>query len=222
VYNSRTCYPEAQSPVNQAQRRIHDAAIRLFAEQGNHRVSVSDLAQAAGVARGTIYNNIETPEYLFEQVAAQLASEMHERVTACDQDSDPAHRLANDIRFFVRRAHEEPQWGWFVYRFGINNDSLRDLLNGTPMRAIVKGVDRHRYDLREDLLPGAMAMIAGTTLTAMWMVLEGHQTWREAGSGAAELVLRSFGIAAEEARRLAESDLPPLPPTTSPDLHVVS
>ena len=55
--------------MNQAQRRIHDAAIRLFAEQGNHRVSVSDLAQAAGVARGTIYNNIETPEYLFEQVS---------------------------------------------------------------------------------------------------------------------------------------------------------
>ncbi len=197
--------------MNQAQRRIHDAAVRLFAEQGHDRVSVSDLAQAAGVSRGTIYNNIDAPEHLFEQVAAHLATEMHQRVTASQESGDPAGRLANDIRFFVRRAHEEPQWGWFVYRFGINNESLRDLLNGTPMRALVKGVDRHRYDLREDLLPSAMAMMAGTTLTAMWMVLAGHQTWREAGSAAAELILRSFGIPNPEARQIAETELPPLP-----------
>ena len=203
--------------MNQAQRRIHDAAIRLFADRGNDRVSVSDLATEAGVARGTIYNNIESPEHLFEQVAAQLATEMHERVTTIEQSSDPALRLANDIRFFVRRAHEEPQWGWFVYRFGVSNESLRDLLNGTPMRALSKGIDRHRYQLREDLLPGAMAMIAGTTLTAMWMVLEGHQTWRQAGSAASELVLRSFGIPPDEAHQIAHTELPPLP-----DVDVVS
>lgn len=183
----------------------------MFAEHGTDRVTVSDLATEAGVARGTVYNNIDEPDDLFEHVAAQLATEMHNRITSREQSSDPAHRLADDIRFFVRRAHEEPDWGRFVHRFGVNTESLRDLLNGTPMRALTKGVDRKRYDLRADLLPAAMSMIAGTTLTAMGMVLEGHQTWREAGSSAAELVLRSFGIEPDEARQLSQTELPPLP-----------
>ena len=47
----------------------------------------------------------------------------------------------------------------------------------------------------------------------MWMVLEGHQTWREAGSSTAELVLRALGIDAEEAHRIATDPLPVLPAT---------
>jgi hypothetical protein len=45
----------------------------------------------------------------------------------------------------------------------------------------------------------------------MWMVLDGHQGWREAGSTAAELVLRALGIAPGEAQRLSAMDLPAPP-----------
>ena len=56
--------------LNPAQQRIHAAALKLFAERGVTQVNVSDLAQAAGVARGTIYNNLSNPDGLFEEVAA--------------------------------------------------------------------------------------------------------------------------------------------------------
>lgn len=198
--------------MNAAERRIQEAAIRLFSEKGSSQITVSELAQAAGVARGTVYNNIDDPEDLFERIAADLAEEMHRRVIASFGDvDDPAQRLANDIRFFVRRAHEEPAWGWFVYRFAFSNDSLRALLNGSPMGALAKGRSVHRYDVPESQLPNVMAMIAGTTLTSMWLVLDGHQSWRQAGSSSAQLVLRSLGLTLDEARTIAETDLPPLP-----------
>jgi hypothetical protein len=44
----------------------------------------------------------------------------------------------------------------------------------------------------------------------MWMVLEGHQTWREAGSSTAELVLRAMGIEPTEAREISMTELPRL------------
>ena len=39
------------------QKRIQQAALRLFVEKGVDRVNVKELAQSAKVARGTIYNN---------------------------------------------------------------------------------------------------------------------------------------------------------------------
>ena len=62
--------------MNAAQKRIHEAALKLFAQKGTTEISVSELAQAANVARGTIYNNLEQPEHLFQQVAAQLAESL--------------------------------------------------------------------------------------------------------------------------------------------------
>lgn len=194
-----------------AQTRINQAAIRLFSERGKTGVTISELAEAAGVARGTVYNNVSSTDELFEQVAATLAEEMHRRVTASQgRIEDVAVRLANDIRFFVRRAHDEPSWGWFVYRFGQGDDAFRELLSGRPMRALKKGMRQKRYQLRRELLPGATAVIVGTTLSSMFLVLDGHQAWRDAGTAAAELVLRSVGVDAAEAEDIAKIPLPPL------------
>ena len=53
-------------------------------------------------------------------------------------------------------------------------------------------------------------MIAGTGLSAVFLVLQGHKTWRDAGSDAAQFVLRALEIEPEEARRIANLELPPL------------
>jgi AcrR family transcriptional regulator len=45
-----------QAQLNTARRQqILDAAIKIFAEKGFHRSTIKDVAQAAGVADGTIY-----------------------------------------------------------------------------------------------------------------------------------------------------------------------
>ncbi|AWI59605.1 hypothetical protein [Sinorhizobium fredii] len=54
------------------------------------------------------------------------------------------------------------------------------------------------------------AMIAGTGLSAVFLVLQGHKTRRDAGSDAAEFALRALEIEPEEARRIANLELPPL------------
>ncbi len=198
--------------MSPAQARIHQAALRLFAEKGTSHITVSELAQAAGIARGTIYNNVDSPEQLFQLVATQLAAEMHDRVSASFATvPDPAQRLANGIRFFIRRAHEEPHWGRFVNRFAFSTRSLQGFWNGPPMRDVLEGMTRHRYDVKPEQLPSVVSLISGSVLAAMFLVLEGHLTWRAAASDTAELVLRGLGIPVAEARTIATSELPALP-----------
>lgn len=197
--------------MNAAQKRIHQAALKLFAEKGSSEVSVSELAAAAGVARGTIYNNLESPEHLFQQVAAQLADEMDERAAASYAGiDDPALRIAIGMRLYIRRAHEEPHWGRFLLTFGYTNESLRKLFSGPPMRDLMLGLQSKRFDFRPDQGLAALGIIGGSTLSAILGVLEGLRTWRDAGSDAAEMALRSFGLTTEEAREISVRELPPL------------
>jgi AcrR family transcriptional regulator len=195
-----------------SKQRIYDAAVRLFAERGVVPVNVSELATAAGVARGTIYNNLGEPDALFGEIAGRLGSEMHERVArSFERVQDPAHRLANGLRFFARRAHDEPHWGRFIVRFAFSNAALQGMWNGQPARDLEAGCASGRYDFEPTQMPSVIAMISGAGISAMVLVLEGHKTWREAGSDAAVFVLRALGVAADEARALAQVELPPLP-----------
>jgi len=49
-------------------QEILDAALESFAEQGFAATKMSDIAQRAGIAKGTIYRYFETKEALFEAI----------------------------------------------------------------------------------------------------------------------------------------------------------
>ncbi|NND29851.1 MAG: TetR/AcrR family transcriptional regulator, partial [Myxococcales bacterium] len=141
-------------PLERSQIRIRDAAVELFAEKGSSEVSVTELAKAAGIARGTVYNNVEDPQNLFEEVAAELAAEMYRRILVSYAEvDDPAVRLAHGIRFYIRRAHEEPAWGRFITRFAFSEGSLREMWTGPPMQDVLLGIARGRYDFPQVQVP---------------------------------------------------------------------
>jgi len=200
------------SPLTPAQRRLHKAALQLFAERGVSQINVGELAQAAGVARGTVYNNLPDIDGLFSAVATQLSSEMSERIAVGVKAlEDPACRLANGIRYYARRAHEEPHWGRFICRFALNNASLQDIWAGQPAKDLLEGLDVGRFYFQRDQLVSVIALLAGAVLGSIFLVLEGQKTWREAGSDAAEFFLVAIGVPRDEAKALACHDLPALP-----------
>lgn len=196
-----------------SQSRIHKAALRLFAERGSTVITVSELAEAARVARGTIYNNGLSPDSLFEDIASQLSEEMNSRIIkSLAGETDPAQRLANGMRMYIRRAHEEPDWGKFICKFAFSNQAMLGLWTGqdSPVPDVMEGITNQRYAFRQEQLTSVVAMIAGSVLTSIFMVLEGHKTWRDIGSEIAELTLIALGLNAEEAYDLSRKPLPNL------------
>ncbi|MFN3214275.1 MAG: TetR/AcrR family transcriptional regulator [Henriciella sp.] len=194
--------------------RIHDAAIEIFATKGATDINVSELAQKAGVARGTIYSHVDHIDGLFDQVVADVSSDMYARTLASVEGiDDPAHLLSNGARMFIRRSHDDPYWGRFMMRFALNAEPLRGILTDAPTQYIRRGVQSGRYNLGAASVESAVALLAGTTLASMLLVIDGHQTWRKAGSDAVELILTAFGIEEEEAREISTRELPKLAPS---------
>lgn len=200
-------------PLTAAQRRLQRVAMQLFAERGVTRLTVSELAQAAGIARGTIYNNLPDVDGLFAEVASQLADEMISEMIEVTTDAsaaldDPAQRMANGIRYFVKRAHDDLPWGRFVCRFALSTDSLQKMWTEQPAKDLTEGLDRGRFSFDREQLISVVSFTGGVVLAAIKLVLDGRKTWRDAGSDAAEFVLTAIGVPCAEARKLAHLDLP--------------
>jgi len=186
--------------------------VRLFAEKGATGVTVSELAQHANVTRETVYRIVGSVDGLFDRIVGDLSDDLHRRVSATFAHiDDPAARLATGVRLWVRYAHENPTLGRFAVKFGLNEEALRSWMTGPAMLDVSAGISAGRYNIATSDIDSVASMVLGATISAMWMVLEGHQTWRDAGSRTAELLLRALGIDATEAHDIASVDLPPLP-----------
>lgn len=74
-------------------QRIHEAAIRLWADEPN--AGVADVAAAAGVGRATLYRHFPTRESLLEAIRTQGLADGEAAVEACRLDEgSPTEALA--------------------------------------------------------------------------------------------------------------------------------
>jgi AcrR family transcriptional regulator len=67
--------------TEERRRDILDAANRLFAERGFHETTVEDVAQAAGVAKGTIYLYFPSKEHVLLALKQRFMHGMVDRLT---------------------------------------------------------------------------------------------------------------------------------------------
>ncbi|HEX8925159.1 MAG TPA: TetR/AcrR family transcriptional regulator [Terriglobales bacterium] len=62
--------------VERNQVHIEDTALRIFTRQGYHGTSVREIAEAAGISLGNIYNYYQTKEEIFESLVRRYSQKM--------------------------------------------------------------------------------------------------------------------------------------------------
>lgn len=192
--------------------RIHMAALRIFAEKGGYSLSISELARAAGISRGTVYNNVPDPHALHAALCDQLADEFLDLMkAACAGMEDPAEVISASIRLSVRRVHDDPHWGRFMARYAMLEPRLGAYWGKMPAAELRRGLRSGRFALRPEQIGSATAAAGGAAFGAISVVLDGRRAWREAGAGAAEIVLRGLGVEASEAQAITRREITPLP-----------
>jgi AcrR family transcriptional regulator len=115
---------DSGTPIEDAQDKrsnILRAGLRLFDEQGFHGTSMSEIAEAAGVAAGTIYQYFDGKEDLVDQLYAEARDEAHRSVLnmGFDEDASVRERLRMTWEAVIRNYMECPR----LYRFILQYES---------------------------------------------------------------------------------------------------
>lgn len=74
----------AQKAREARRKQILAASLEVFAKQGYHHTSVSDLVQAAGVARGTFYLYFDSKSALFHELVDDLLRTLRKTIHGVD------------------------------------------------------------------------------------------------------------------------------------------
>ena len=109
--------------------QILDRALDVFAEQGYHRASVTDLVKAAGVARGTFYLYFDGKEAIFLELLEQLLSEFRSKIVGADTgpNAQPlSDQLARIVAGILTTLQDNQPLTRIIFREAIGVDEAVD------------------------------------------------------------------------------------------------
>jgi AcrR family transcriptional regulator len=169
-------------------QRISDIASRLFVERGFDRVTVDEIAEAADVARMTVFNHFSRKEDMFFDLDEDGREDLLAALEQRDAHISPvealrlfAHRVIAEqrpyVRFFDGGSERFMQTIRASDALKARARAIRDELTDMLTIAFVKVADRDHARH----LPDPLANLAASLLVATWEVafLEAHRIFHE-------------------------------------------
>ena len=183
-------------------------AAQSFLAQGRTAVPVLEITQAADVGMGSFYNHFESKEHLF-RAAVDEALEAHgemldELTTGSD---DPAEVFARSFRVTGRLHRIHPELSRVILSEGASLISSEFGLAPRARRDLGAAAAAGRFTFHDQDL--ALALVAGATIgLAQLLHDQPGRNDADATDRITEDLLRTFGLASGEARRLCGLPLP--------------
>jgi AcrR family transcriptional regulator len=200
---------EAAPKRERTRRQLLLAAVHVYGQRGVRSATLQEIATAAGVASGTIYNYFPTREALASEVALWLANTLCQ----CIADSyagvkSGVERMAIGNRRYLWLAQESPAWASMLLEVGAAAPELARTVHEYALADLRLGVRQKGFRIVTEA--AAMNLINGTISSAMQAIALGMAPAGHAAA-VAETVLRGLGVPADEARAAATMPLPELP-----------
>jgi AcrR family transcriptional regulator len=97
------------------ERKILEAALHIFAAQGQDTPTIDVFIKAAGVARGTFYNYFKSTRELLDATSTWLTDDLVESIEKeISVIDDPVIRHGMAMRYWMHKAEEDAPWCRFV------------------------------------------------------------------------------------------------------------
>ncbi|MEN6474875.1 MAG: TetR/AcrR family transcriptional regulator [Syntrophaceae bacterium] len=99
-----------QRSLDEKRKKIYQAALKVFSEDGFHQATMNKIATQSGVAKGTVYEYFKSKEELLDQLLEERYEEIVERISAiCDRGTNVLEQTREMIEFWVGFIEENPQ-----------------------------------------------------------------------------------------------------------------
>lgn len=177
---------------------------------------MQEVAQAAGVATGTMYNHFGTREDLVQRLAITVAESLCRVINdSYAHVADAAERVAIGQRRYVWLAAESPAWMLLLIEVLTAAPVVLATLDQYALADLRLGLRQKRFKVSSEA--AGMDAISGIRMHAMRRVAMGLAPPQHDVACAA-LVLRALGVAPEEAAEVARRPLPPLETPPAPEV----
>ena len=207
--------PENRPPsrVERRRARVRERILRVAEEltraRGVDVVTIEDITEAADVARRTFYHYFESKNDVVVPIARARTRALNRRIDrAVEQVEDPAELISIALRHTLRSMPEDPLCAWFIFRSGLPQQRLREVLEESGRRDVGRGLATGRFAVTNEA--ATSSILSGAMIGALSGRLEGILDDDDLDD-AVEYLLRLLGVPAGEASEIAHRPLPPLP-----------
>jgi AcrR family transcriptional regulator len=203
--------PKTPDPIEELllsarRNQILDAATKVFAEKGVHRATIKDIANAAGIAGGTIYNYFANKDALLIGILDRInQSQQRAADFAQAKNSDAADFIRSYLGHRIARLSES---GLDVFRVLFSELLVNPELCETYYRQVIEPtfaiVDPHltawtRQGVIQTRDPQlANRAMAGMVLGVLLLRVLGdpylHDHWDKVPDALADLLLHGLGV----------------------------
>jgi TetR/AcrR family transcriptional regulator of autoinduction and epiphytic fitness len=99
---------------NGSREAIVEAAQRLFLERGFGAVSMDELAEAAGVARRTLYNQFASKEEIFREMLLKVSGQLEDAFPPGIETQGDVEDVLRLIARMILELHKRPEYLGFL------------------------------------------------------------------------------------------------------------
>ncbi len=176
----------------QAVVSVHETSLN-----GDHAV-IDDVIRCANVARGTFYQYFSSLDEAIAESSLTMVAEMAAGADAIYSSiEDPAMRVATGLFSFLFRASMDRSWGAFLLQSQLEGDNLITRRIRTDLKA---GVTTEAFSL-PSVEAGVDMLLGALRQSVRRITAEGGNL--QVAKDMGQMVLRSFGLSADDARETA-------------------
>lgn len=180
------------------------ATAKLLSERSIDGLSVDDITQASGVAKGTFYNHFPDKDALAQEIAREIRGQLEALVAATNEGvTDAAMRVARGMCLYAKVALTDPVRASLMAQ-SMPQDLSLDLRNGSGLGGdIALGISTGRLRVATRDSATTFVVGAGSALILRLLAERHRPTAVMFAQQMVALTLRGLGLDADEADRLA-------------------
>jgi AcrR family transcriptional regulator len=188
--------------------RIREALLSacgdLLSEQPIDAITINNIVETAGVAKGSFYNHFPDKEALAAEVSSAIRAELEVLVADANRNvTDPAYRLVRGMCIHLQLAVADPRRAIIMLRGAGWSTATNNPLNEGITADIADGLASGRFEPRcED---GGVIQVIGAVFFTMLRIIEEQHSAEQAINLATRvftLILCGFGLREDEATRI--------------------
>lgn len=187
-------------------RQLIAAAIKVFSMRGVAAASLPQIAEAADVTIGTVYNHFHGKSEIVSAVAVEIARTIRDRsAPGRAQLKSGTEQMAAGCRRYLGLAEGSPSWALLILDVASIDTAFRKTITGFVATELRKGIRSGEFTVESEA--AALDLVIGATMEGMRNIAlrtarKGHAVQVTAA------ILRSLGVPPAQARQTASKPLP--------------